>query len=154
MSFLIIYVGLITLINIGFHHVPLIPLFGEMWPPLSLAVGFIFIARDLAQRWVGHWVWLGMILGCILSWLMADPFIAVASATAFIVSEAIDWAVYTWTKKPLRQRILISSTIAAPIDSVIFLSMIGHLSTVGAAMMIASKMVAVAVVWKFIDRVK
>ena len=142
MPALIAYIVLIAAINYGFRHVPLVPVLGEMWPPLSLAVGLVFVARDFAQRAVGHWVWAGMIAGCLLSWWMADPYIALASATAFLVSEAADWGVYTWTRRPLHDRILISSAASAPVDSVVFLSMIGHLSAVGVVLMVASKMAA------------
>ena len=38
----------------------------------------------------------------------------------FIVSELIDWAIYTFTQKPLSQRIFYSSLVAAPIDTAIF----------------------------------
>jgi len=42
------YIVLIVLVNIGFTVVPLVPLFGEMFPPMSLVVGLIFVARDYA----------------------------------------------------------------------------------------------------------
>jgi hypothetical protein len=53
-KYTISYIILIVLINIGFSFVPLVPVFGEMFPPLSLAVGLIFVARDFAQREIGH----------------------------------------------------------------------------------------------------
>ncbi|MGF1461587.1 MAG: VUT family protein [Maricaulaceae bacterium] len=40
---------------------------------------------------------------------------------AFAISEIVDWAVYTFTKRPLSQRILLSSAFSAPIDSTVFL---------------------------------
>ena len=43
------YIVLIVLVNIGFTVIPLVPLLGEMFPPMSLAVGLIFVARDYAQ---------------------------------------------------------------------------------------------------------
>ena len=46
-KFSILYVGLIVLVNWGFSVVPLVDIPGdEKWPPMSLVVGFIFVARD------------------------------------------------------------------------------------------------------------
>ena len=129
------YVLLIVLINFGFTVVPLVPLFGEMFPPLSLIVGLIFVARDFAQKEIGHKV------------IVASPFVALASVTAFFVSEFSDWGVYTWTKKPFAQRILISSIVSTPFDSAVFLAMIGHFSILNTLLMTVAKMVGALIVW-------
>lgn len=150
MGALALYVIAIVAVNYGFSEVPLIPVGDAMWPPLSLAVGLIFVLRDFAQRRVGHWIWLAMLAGCVLSYIMADPFVALASATAFLISEALDWAGYTFTRKPFHQRVLISSALSAPLDSVVFLAMIGHLSWVGVATMTASKMLGALIVWSML----
>ena len=113
-KFTIGYVVLIGLINYGFTVVPLVPVFGEMFPPLSLIVGLVFVARDFAQREIGHKVVGAMLVAGFLSWWMADPFVALASVTAFMISEFADWGVYSWTKKPFAQRILISSIVSTP----------------------------------------
>ena len=147
--FTLAYVLSIAAINFGFAHVPLLPTpWGDMWPPMSIAVGFVFVLRDFAQREVGHGVLLAMLAGAALSWFMASPFVAIASATAFLVSEFGDWGVYTWTRRPLRERILWSSALGTPIDSAVFLAMIGHFSWSGVALMTASKMLgALVVAW-------
>ena len=44
------YVVSILIVNIGFVYIPPVPLLGEMFPPMSLVVGLIFILRDFAQR--------------------------------------------------------------------------------------------------------
>ena len=146
------YVVSILAVNYGFTQVPLVPLLGDMWPPMSLLVGFIFVIRDFTQRQVGHWIWAYMALGGLLSYIMADPFVAVASVTAFMVSEAVDWSIYTFTGKTLSQRVLLSSAVSTPFDSVIFLGMIGHLSVVGVLLMVASKMVGALIVWWIVRR--
>lgn len=144
------YLLSIVLVNIGFEHVPLI----HGWPPMSLAVGLVFVLRDLAQREVGHRVVLLMLLGAVASYFMASPMVAVASCAAFLVSELADWAVYTFTKRPLHQRILISSALSTPLDSAVFLALIGHFSMVGVLLMTASKMVAaMAIFWMWRQRV-
>lgn len=82
------YMALIVGVNWGFAVTPLIALpNGEMWPPMSLVVGFIFVVRDYAQRRVGHKVLWAMLVGCVVSWYMATPQLAVASAAAFAVGE-------------------------------------------------------------------
>ena len=146
------YILSILAVNYGFSLVPPVPLLGEMWPPMSLAVGAIFVLRDFAQREIGHRVIIAMLIGACLSYVMADPLVAVASVVAFLVSETADWAVYTYTKKPVKQRILLSSAIGTPIDSAIFLAMIGYFSIGGVALMVASKMVAALAVVKIIKK--
>jgi hypothetical protein len=47
-------------------------------------VGFVFVLRDFAQREVGHNIWWAMLAGCALSYCMASPFVAIASASAFL----------------------------------------------------------------------
>ena len=147
-----VYIGLIVLVNYGFSVVPLVPFLGEMWPPMSLAGGLIFVVRDFAQREIGHQIIVAMLVGGIFSYFMADPFVAVASVVAFLISEVVDWAVYTFTNRPLSQRIVYSSLLATPIDSTVFLAMIGHLSVTGVAVMTLSKMLGAVVVWQILRK--
>ena len=91
-------------------------------------------------------------VGAALSYLMADPYVALASLVAFLISELVDWYVYTFTGRPLSQRILLSSAISTPIDSAVFLEMIGHFSFVGFAMMTAAKMLAAGAIWWRLSR--
>lgn len=150
---IIAYILAIVAVNVGFVYVPLMDLGAlGMWPPMSLAVGAIFVLRDYAQRQHGHSVLLAMLVGVGLSYWMANPYVAIASATAFLVSEMVDWSVYTWTRKPFAQRVLWSSAIGTPVDSVVFLAMIGHLSAVGVATMTISKMLAALAVWQMVRR--
>ena len=151
-NFTAFYIILIVLVNWGFTVVTLIPILGEMFPPMSLAVGLIFVLRDFAQREIGHKVIGAMLIGGLLSYFMADPFVAIASVTAFLISESADWAVYTWTKKPFAQRILISSIVSTPIDSAVFLAMIGHFSILAVVLMTISKMIGALIVWKIVHK--
>jgi uncharacterized PurR-regulated membrane protein YhhQ (DUF165 family) len=148
-----LYILLIVAVNYGFSVSPLVRLpDGTMWPPISLVVGFIFVARDFAQREIGHKVLLAMLAGATISYFMASPMIAVASAAAFLVSELVDWAIYSFTRRPLSQRILYSSALGAPVDSLVFLSGVGLLSTAGVVAMTASKMVGALIVWWLVRR--
>ncbi len=149
----IVYIVLIVAVNYGFSVMPLVALpGGEQWPPISLLVGFIFVARDFAQREIGHRVILAMLVAGGLSYIMADPFVAAASVAAFLISEFADWAVYSFTGRPFAQRVLLSSAVSTPLDSAVFLGMIGHFSVVGVAAMTASKMLGALVVWWMIRR--
>ena len=152
-KFSLLYVGLIILVNMGFSVVPLVDIpGGEKWPPMSLVVGFIFVARDFAQREIGHRVIIAMLIAAALSYVMADPFVAMASLAAFLISEFADWAVYSFTGRSFRQRVLISSAVGTPVDSIVFLGIIGHLSVIGALAMTASKMLGALLVWWLIRR--
>ena len=128
-------------VNLGFSH----------WPELdwlwSIAVGSIFVTRDFTQRAVGHWVFAPMAVGLVLSYALADPFVALASTVAFAISESTDWLVYTVTKRPLADRVLWSCAASAPLDSAVFLGMIGAFGWAAFGLQVASKMVAALVVW-------
>ncbi|MFN4283752.1 MAG: VUT family protein [Alphaproteobacteria bacterium] len=153
LRFTALYVALIVLVNYGFSVVPLVKLpDGTMWPPMSLIVGFIFVVRDFAQREIGHRVLIAMLIGAALSYVMADPYVAVASAAAFLVSEAADWLIYSLTKRPFSQRILYSSLLSTPLDSAVFLFGIGHFSIAGVVTMTISKLAGAFVVWWLIRR--
>jgi len=145
------YLLCIVAVNYGFTVAPLLPTpWGDMWPPMSIAVGLVFVLRDYAQRAIGHRVLLVMGAALVLSWWLASPAVAVASACAFLVSELADWVVYTWRGGSFRARVLWSSVIGTPLDSCIFLLMIGHFSVTGAALMTASKMVAALAIYRWV----
>ena len=91
--------------------------------------------KGLRQREIGHRVIGAMMIGALLSYYLADPFVAVASVVAFLISETADWLVYTWSKRPLPQRIVISSAVGTPLDSAVFLAMIGYFSIGGVVLM-------------------
>lgn len=144
----LIYLAAVVIANIGFTYLPMIPLpYGGMLAPMSFLVGFVFVFRDYAQREIGHKVLLFMAIGVVASYILADPFVAVASAVAFALSEAIDWAIYTVYRKPLKDRILVSSAVSTPVDSAVFMLMLGFFSWYGLLIMVASKMVGAGVVW-------
>ena len=116
-----VYVLLIPLVNWSFAHVPSYPVLGGEWNPMVVVTGLILVVRDLAQREIGHTIFLPLTIGLAVSFLMAPPEIALASAAAFAVSETIDWAIFTFTHRPLSKRILWSCGASAPVDSTVFL---------------------------------
>jgi hypothetical protein len=129
-----LYVALIPVLNwtFGRPEVPLVNLtdiFGGMFGnphqiifnPLTIATGMVFVIRDFVQREMGHRVLILMALAIGWSFYYAAPMIAVASGLAYAISETVDWLLFTFTKYRLSTRILLSSAIAAPIDTTVFL---------------------------------
>lgn len=101
--------------------IPVAP--GIMAPSGVLMIGLALVLRDLVQRRLGKLWTLGAILvGAALSGFVAPGALVFASATAFLISELADFAVYT----PLAERRLIlavvaSSLVGLVIDSIAFL---------------------------------
>ncbi len=122
-----VYVGLMPLINWSFGAVPTFPIAAEFgggaFQPLAIVTGLVLVVRDFAQREMKHWVWGAMITGLILSMLTSWIVVVFASAAAFLISETVDWAVYTFSKRPLSSRIMISSTVSAPLDQMVFIGL-------------------------------
>lgn len=149
MKFGLTYLALVVLSNLGFSYLPLIPIGGgEMFSVMSFAVGAVFVLRDFAQREAGHYVLLYMVAAAVVSYILADPFVAVASLIAFVISEAVDWAVYSVSKRSFRERVLLSSVISTPVDSAVFMLVAGFFSWYGLAAMVASKLIAAGVVYR------
>ena len=94
-----------------------------MAPSGVLMIGLALVLRDLVQRRLGRSVAItAIVAGAALSGAVAPPQLIVASATAFLLSELADFAVYT----PLQSRglvmaVLASSVVGLVIDSVLFL---------------------------------
>lgn len=120
-----VYVALMPLINWSFAAVPTTPipeaLGGGQFQPLAIVTGLVLVVRDFAQREVGNKVLLAMVLGLALSTLTSWITVVVASGAAFLISETVDWYVYTFSTRPLSQRIMISSAFSAPLDQVVFI---------------------------------
>ena len=133
---------------------------GWAFNPVTIITGLVLVVRDFAQREIGHEVLLAMAVALGLTALAAGPELALASGAAFAVSEIIDWLLFTFSKYKLSTRVLLSSALAAPVDTTIFLygaEMIrDNMFTVpNIVMSIGGKMVGALVIWWFIKtRVK
>lgn len=135
------------MINSIFVYAPYIMVRGSLISSGDLVVGAIYILRDFVQREIKHYVILAMLLGCFFSYVLADKQIAVASVSAFFIGEFIDWAIYTFTKKPLSQRLLWSSCVSAPIDSAVFLYLSDMFNGAGLLALTLGKFFGILVVW-------
>ncbi len=143
-----VYVGLMVLVNWMYGALALVATPWGPWSWGSLVVGAVFIARDYAQRAVGpRWVLAPMALGLALSYAAAPPAIALWSGIAFAASEGMEWLIFILTRKPFRDRVLLSVAVAVPVDSLIFLTGIHGLSAAQFVVMCLSKFVALAWIW-------
>jgi queuosine precursor transporter len=141
------YILFIIVLNILYTYLPPVSFLDNLFSPANIMVGAVYIFRDFAQREIRHYVLIAMLLGAMLSYLFAAPSIAVASFVSFIVAETIEWIIFTWTKKPLSQRLLWSASISVPIDSLVFLWMIYNLNGISFSVQTASKMIGVLLLW-------
>lgn len=122
------YVAVIVAANWMTATLGLVPIgFGLMVTAGTFAAGAALIVRDGLQLHVGRvWMVAAILTGALISAVTSDPAIALASGIAFLVSELVDWSVFT----PLRGRslpgaVLASSIVSAPVDTVLFLHIAG-----------------------------
>ena len=150
-KFSVIYIATVVAINMAFAYIPPIVLFdGTIFTIGSVIAGLVFVARDYAQREVGHKAVLALMLAAgVLSYLLADPFVAIASIAAFAISELSDYIVYSKYKGDFNKRVIFSSLVSVPIDTTVFLAIISHLSALSFAVMCISKLLVVAYFVKF-----
>lgn len=101
--------------------------FGLMATAGTYFAGATFVLRDLIQDTAGkRWVFALIALGAALSFAVAAPFIALASAVAFGLAEIADFGIY----QPLRRRGYIRAAVASNVvgslvDTVVFLTIAG-----------------------------
>jgi len=101
--------------------VPVAP--GLMAPSGVTMAGIALVLRDLVQRRLGAAISaLAILCGSGLSALLAPASLVVASATAFLLSEFADLAVYTpLARRRLVAAVIASSSVGLVVDSVVFL---------------------------------
>lgn len=150
----IYYILSIVAANVAFTVLPAIPLpGGGILPAATFAVGLTFIFRDLVQKALGHGVLIAMAAATFISFLMADPTVVWASVVAFVAAELVDYGVYTVSKRPLRDRIILSSLLSTPVDSVVFLALLpfpGTFSLSAIGIMTAAKLSVAGGWWLYL----
>jgi queuosine precursor transporter len=119
------YVLSIYAANWAITYFGMVPVgFGLVAPAGVYFAGLSFTLRDLVQETLGRRATLfGVVAGAIFSSILS-PQLALASGTAFLVSELADMGVYT----PMRRRfwllaVFASGLVGAVIDSAIFLQL-------------------------------
>lgn len=102
----------------------MLPVWIDLYAPSGVyMIGIALVLRDMVQLRYGHSVaLLAIVCGCVLSFFVADPRIAVASLIAFGVSETVDWLVFTMLKsRSVLVAIVVSGIVGLFADSVVFL---------------------------------
>ncbi|WP_405536973.1 VUT family protein [Streptomyces antimycoticus] len=123
------YIATIPAANIAVEHFGAVPVgFGYLAPAGVYMVGLALVLRDVAREVAGiSAVLFAIAAGTVLSWFLATPLLAMASSTAFLLSELLDFAVY----EPLRRRGLLTAMLASNAvgmlaDSLLFLWLAFH----------------------------
>jgi uncharacterized PurR-regulated membrane protein YhhQ (DUF165 family) len=121
------YIATVVSANVLTEHYGQVSMFGLLVTAGTFAAGATLLARNITQDVTGRLVIVGlMLIGCLFSWWLASPALAVASAVAFALSETADMAVYS----PLRDRgwsraVLAASLVGAVVDTFAFLKIAG-----------------------------
>lgn len=119
--------GLSSPTPFGTYTVPVWPLPYLVAPAGTYVVALSWPARDVVQRSLGRLAGFAAIaVAAVLSYWISSPAIAIASGGTFAISEGLDAALYT----PLQRRffvwaVVVSSVVAAVVDSLIFLAWSG-----------------------------
>ena len=123
-----VYVAAIIAANVLTQQLGLVPVgFGLVVTAGTYAAGFALLARDFVHRYAGiRWVWIGIAFGIALSWFLASPALALASAAAFGIAEIADLSVFTWLHPTgFIRAAWWSNVVSAPVDTVVFLAIAG-----------------------------
>jgi uncharacterized PurR-regulated membrane protein YhhQ (DUF165 family) len=100
--------------------------FGLMAPSGTYAAALVLVLRDLVQRTAGRGWSLAVIPAGVAITAAFDVRLALASGTAFALSELVDFAVYTpLQRRSLSLAVLVSATAGNLVDSTMFLVLAG-----------------------------
>lgn len=144
------FLACILLANFVTSRYGMIPVgFGILATAGTYFAGASFVLRDAVQDTGGRKLAVVVIVtGAVLSFAISAPFIALASAVAFLFSETADFAVY----QPLRKRGYLraataSNVVGAIVDTFVFLTIAGFpVRQAFAGQMLGKLMVTAAVV--------
>ena len=159
-KYTLLYILLIPFINWSFTWAPMVELPGlAAWAfnPVTVVTGLVLVVRDFAQREIGHEVLIAMAIALFLTYVTSGGALALASGVAFLISEIVDYALFTLTKYKLSTRVLLSSALAAPIDTTAFLygaSFIrdAQLTVPNVVMSVGGKMFGAVIIWWLIKQ--
>lgn len=119
----ILYLGSIILANFMVIEFGIIQIGPLVFPAGAVAIGLTFSARDFVQKRFGKiWCWAWMITAGVMTYFL-DSKIAIASVSAFAISETLDWFVFTFSDRSFKQRIILSNAVGTPIDSLVFVTL-------------------------------
>lgn len=115
--------------HIGTQYFPGAPHVVPVWPGIDApsgvyVIGVTLVIRDLLQHRISKPVMFALIaVGAGLAALVS-PAVAVASGCAFLLSETVDWAVFTVTERRagFSAAVLTSNGVSIVVDSIVFLT--------------------------------
>jgi queuosine precursor transporter len=127
LTYAALYISTIFLANWAVkHYGPVSVGFGLVAPAGVYFAGVAFIIRDLLQITSPRpvlWVLAAIAIGSVASYTTGTGKIAVASATAFFVSELLDFFVFSAVReRGFSAAVVLSNIVGALVDSYIFLS--------------------------------
>jgi uncharacterized PurR-regulated membrane protein YhhQ (DUF165 family) len=101
--------------------VPVAP--GIFAPSGGLMAGAALVLRDLVQRRFGIGIGIcAIVMGASISGLLSPAPLVVASATAFLISEFVDFVIYTpLARKHFVAAVVVSGLVGLVVDSALFL---------------------------------
>lgn len=116
----VMYLSSIVAANVLVNTFHLVTIAGLTFPAGAPMIGLTFTFRDMVQRRYGKiWCWVWMLTASVIT-VLFNPNLAVASFSAFLVAEGVDWAIYTALPFSFRQRVIASNLIGLPLDSIVF----------------------------------
>lgn len=118
------YLAAVVMANWMTERIGVVPVgFGQLAPAGVSAVGLVLVLRDILQYSLGKPIaTAALVAGCVVSYLVAGPRIATASALAFGLSEFTDFAVFTWLAPRWARAVFCGGIAGALVDSTAFLS--------------------------------
>ncbi|RJO71038.1 VUT family protein [Nocardia panacis] len=117
------YLGAVVAANWLIERFGVVPVgFGLSGPAGVFLVGPALVLRDGVQYlWGKPVALLTLAVGAVLSYFVAGPEVATASAVAFAVSELADFVVFTWLAPRWTRAVLFGGIAGALLDSILFL---------------------------------
>lgn len=152
-KYTLLYILLVPFINWTFSWAVIWEVLpGWAFNPVTIVTGLVLVFRDFSQREIGHEVLIAMFIGLCLTYWTTGADLALASGMAFIIAELVDWVLYTFSKLKLSSRVLLSSALAAPIDTTVFLFLAqnlvpGMFTVPNITMSVIGKLAGALVVW-------
>jgi len=118
----LLYLSSIVIANLLVIYFGVVSIGPLVFPAGAVVVGLTFSIRDYVQKKYGKWgCWKWMLLATVITYFL-NKNIALASVSAFIISELIDWVVFTFSVLSFRKRIMLSNLFSTPVDSFVFVS--------------------------------
>lgn len=118
----IMYLISILLGNLFVIWFGIVKVMGLTFPAGVVFIGLTFSFRDFVQKRWGDWAcWIWMGVAIFITFFLNQK-IAIASVTAFVVAEFVDWFVFKFLKVSLKKRIIFSNLFSCPLDSAIFVT--------------------------------